>query len=101
MGVPVREVLRTKADPYTGLGLDDPPLRDDALIDALLAHPIPVNRPIVVTPLGARLCRPADSVLELLPARSEEHQSELQSLISISYSGLYVKQQRTDGALLT
>src|SRR3546814_20223571 len=69
MGVPVREVLRTKADPYTELGLDDPALGDDALIDAMLAHPILINRPIVVPPLGATLCRPADSVLALLPAR--------------------------------
>jgi len=69
MGVPVREVLRTKAEPYAELGLDDPTLGDDALIDAMLAHPILINRPIVVTPLGARLCRPADSVLELLPAK--------------------------------
>ena len=69
MGVPVRDVLRTKAEPYAELGLDDPTLGDDALIDAMLAYPILINRPIVVTPFGARLCRPADSVLELLPAK--------------------------------
>src|SRR3546814_9172697 len=63
MGVPVREVLRTKADPYNELGLDDPALGDDALIDAMLAHPILLNRAIVVTPLGAPLCRPPDSRL--------------------------------------
>src|SRR3546814_3376334 len=83
MGVPVREVLRTKADPYTELGLDDPALGDDALIDAMLAHPILINRPIVVTPLGARLCR-----------RSEEHTSELQSLMRISYAVFCLKKKK-------
>ena len=67
MGVPVREVLRTKAEPYAELGLDDPSLDDDALIDAMLEHPILINRPIVVSPLGTRLCRPAERVLDLLP----------------------------------
>ena len=67
MGVPVRDVLRTKADPYAELGLDDPSLGDDALIDAMIAHPVLINRPIVVSPLGTRLCRPADRVLDLLP----------------------------------
>ncbi len=69
MGVPAREVLRAKEATYEELHLDDPSLDDDALIDAMLAHPILINRPIVVTPLGARLCRPADTVLELLPAK--------------------------------
>lgn len=68
MGVPVRAVLREKAEPYAELGLDDPTLGDDALIDAMLAHPILINRPIVATPRGVRLCRPAERVLELLPA---------------------------------
>jgi arsenate reductase len=67
MGVPVRAVLRQKGTPYAELGLDDPALSDDALIDAMLAHPILINRPIVVTDKGVRLCRPAETVLDLLP----------------------------------
>lgn len=66
MGVPVRAVLREKGTPYAELGLDDPALSDDALIDAMLAHPILIQRPIVVTPLGVRMCRPSEAVLELL-----------------------------------
>ena len=68
MGIPVREALREKGTPYAELGLDDPSLSDDALIDAMLAHPILIQRPIVVTPLGAKLCRPSETVLDLLPA---------------------------------
>jgi arsenate reductase len=69
MGVPVRAVLREKGTPFHELGLDDPDLADEALIDAMLAHPILINRPIVVTSLGVRLCRPSEAVLEILPAR--------------------------------
>ncbi|SNR88597.1 MULTISPECIES: arsenate reductase (glutaredoxin) [unclassified Azospirillum] len=68
MGVPVRAVLREKGTPYAELGLDDPSLSDDALLDAMQAHPILINRPIVVTPLGVRLCRPSEQVLDILPA---------------------------------
>ena len=68
MGVPVRDVLRQKGTPYAELGLDDPELADDALLDAMMAHPILINRPIVVPPLGVRLCRPSEAVLDLLPA---------------------------------
>lgn len=67
MGVPVRDVLREKGTPYAELGLDDPTLTDDALLDAMMAHPILINRPIVVTPLGVRLCRPSEQVLDILP----------------------------------
>ena len=67
MGVPVRAVLRQKGTPYLELGLDDPALGDDALLDAMVAHPILINRPIVVTPVGVRLCRPSETVLEILP----------------------------------
>jgi len=67
MGVPVREAMRTKEARYTELGLGDPALGDEALIDAMLAHPILINRPIVVTPLGTRLCRPSEAVLDVLP----------------------------------
>ena len=67
MGVPVRDVLRQKGTPYAELGLDDPSLTDDQLLDAMMAHPILINRPIVVTPLGVRLCRPSEAVLGILP----------------------------------
>ena len=67
MGVPVREVLRQKGTPYDELGLDDPLLTDDELIDAMLANPILINRPIVETPLGVKLCRPSEAVLDILP----------------------------------
>lgn len=67
MNVPVRDLLRSKGTPYAELGLDDPSLTDAQLIDAMLAHPALINRPIVVTPLGARLCRPSEAVLDILP----------------------------------
>jgi arsenate reductase len=68
MAMPVRDVLRRKGTPYDELGLDDPSLGDDQLIDAMMAHPILINRPIVVSPEGVKLCRPAEKVLDLLPA---------------------------------
>ena len=68
MGSGVRALLRRKGTPYDELGLDDPTLTDDALIDCMVAHPILMNRPVVVTPLGTRLCRPSEAVLDLLPA---------------------------------
>ena len=67
MGVPVRDVLRRKGTPFDDLGLGDPSLTDDRLLDAMMAHPILINRPIVVTPLGVRLCRPSEAVLDILP----------------------------------
>lgn len=67
MGVPVRQVLRRKGTPYAELGLEDPKWSDDQLLDFMMAHPILINRPIVVTPQGVKLCRPSDVVLELLP----------------------------------
>ena len=67
MGIPVRDLLRRKGTPYDELGLDDPKWTDDALIDRMLEHPILINRPIVVTPLGVRLCRPSEAVLDILP----------------------------------
>ena len=66
MGVPVRSVLREKGTPFTELGLADESLSDDALLDAMVAHPILINRPIVVTPRDVRLCRPSEAVLDLL-----------------------------------
>ncbi|MGG5820808.1 arsenate reductase (glutaredoxin) [Falsiroseomonas sp. HW251] len=68
MGLTLRDVLRRKGTPYDALGLDDPDLTDDALLDAIEAHPILINRPIVVTPKGVRLCRPSEVVLDLLEA---------------------------------
>ncbi len=68
MGIPVRAVLREKGTPYAELGLDDENLSEDALLDAMTAHPILINRPIVVTPLGVKLCRPSETVLDILPA---------------------------------
>jgi len=67
MGVPLRSVLREKGTPFTELGLGDPALTDDQLLDAIEAHPILLNRPIVVSPLGVKLCRPSEAVLDLLP----------------------------------
>jgi arsenate reductase (glutaredoxin) len=67
MAIPVRAVLREKGAPYTELGLGDPKWSDDELIDFMIAHPILINRPIVVTPKGVRLCRPSEKVLDLLP----------------------------------
>ena len=68
LGLPVRELLRRKGTPHDELGLDDPALTDNQLLDAMVAHPILMNRPIVVTPLGTRLCRPSEAVIEILPA---------------------------------
>ncbi len=66
-GLTVREALREKGTPYAALGLGNPALDDDALLDAMMAHPILINRPFVVTELGTRLCRPSELVLEILP----------------------------------
>ncbi|MDB5744493.1 MAG: arsenate reductase [Polaromonas sp.] len=67
MGISVREAMRHKEKLYETLGLDNPALGDDALIEAMLAHPVLINRPIVVTTLGTRLCRPSEAVLAILP----------------------------------
>ena len=67
IGMPVREVLRRKESLYQELGLDDPKWTDDRLLEVMVQHPILINRPIVVTPRGTRLCRPADRVHEILP----------------------------------
>ena len=68
IGLPVRAVMREKDTPYSALQLADPKWSDDELIDFMLAHPILINRPIVVTPLGVKLCRPSEEVLEILPS---------------------------------
>lgn len=66
MGLPVRALLRENGTPYKELGLDDPKWTDDELLDFMMAHPILINRPIVVTPKGTRLCRPSEAVIDLL-----------------------------------
>ncbi|OHV72645.1 arsenate reductase (glutaredoxin) [Ensifer sp. LCM 4579] len=67
-GLSVREAIREKGTPYAELGLGDPALSDDQLMTAMLEHPILINRPFVVTPLGTRLARPSEAVLDILPA---------------------------------
>ncbi|MFM0387613.1 arsenate reductase (glutaredoxin) [Paraburkholderia dipogonis] len=66
-GLSVRDVVRQKGTPYADLGLDDPLVSDDRLIDAMLEHPILINRPLVVTDHGVRLCRPSEVILDILP----------------------------------
>jgi arsenate reductase len=67
-GMSVREAVREKGTPFAELGLDNPATTDEVLIDAMLAQPVLINRPFVVTPLGVRLCRPSERVLDILPA---------------------------------
>lgn len=67
MQIPLRALLREKGTPYADLGLGRPDLTDDDLLDAMMAHPVLINRPIVVSPKGVRLCRPSEDVLDLLP----------------------------------
>lgn len=66
-GLTIREAIREKGTPFAELGLGDPTLTEDALLDAMLEHPILINRPFVVTPWGVRLCRPSEVVLDILP----------------------------------
>lgn len=68
-GITLRELLREKGTPYAELGLGGENLADSALIDAMMAHPVLINRPLVVSPLGVRLCRPSEAVLDILPAQ--------------------------------
>lgn len=76
MGVSVRAVLREKGTPYADLALSDTTLSDDALIDAMMEHPILINRPIVVSPKGVKLSRPSEAVLDLLPPQQGEFRKE-------------------------
>ena len=71
-GLSVRQALRQKGTPYHELKLDNPQLSDDELLDAMIAHPILIERPLVVTPKGVRLCRPSELVLDLLPPQRGE-----------------------------
>src|ERR1700742_4640108 len=76
MGISVRALLREKGTPYRELGLADKTLTDASLLDAMMAHPILINRPIVVTPAGVWLCRPSEAVLDLLPIQQREFVKE-------------------------
>ena len=76
MGISVRDLLRQKGTPYAELGLGNDGLTDDQLLDAMMAHPILINRPIVVTPHGVKLCRPSELVLDILPAQRGEFLKE-------------------------
>ncbi|MCG2668139.1 arsenate reductase (glutaredoxin) [Bradyrhizobium sp. GCM10023182] len=76
MGLSVRELLREKGTPYAELALDNADLTDNQLLDAMMAHPILINRPIVVTPKGVKLCRPSEEVLDLLPPQQGEFVKE-------------------------
>jgi len=71
-GITPRDLLREKGTPYAELGLGDSSLSDDALVDAMMAHPVLINRPLVVSPLGVKLCRPSEAVLDLLPGPQQE-----------------------------
>jgi len=76
MEISARALLREKGTPYAELGLADPALTDDQLLDAMMAHPILINRPIVVSPRGVKLCRPSEEVLDLLPPQQGEFTKE-------------------------
>lgn len=90
-GISVREALREKGTPYAELGLDDPLLTDDQLIDAMLQHPILINRPFVDTPAGARLCRPSELVLDILPAPQKGPFTKEDGEVVIDTSGKRVR----------
>src|SRR3546814_8586310 len=85
-GIAPRDLLREKGTPYADLGLGDESLDDAALVDAMMAHPILINGPLVVSPLGVKLCRP-------LVERSEEHTSDLQTLMRTSYAAACLKKK--------
>lgn len=76
MGISARALLRENGTPYAELGLADPALTDPQLLDAMMEHPILINRPIVVSPKGVRLCRPSEEVLDLLPPQQGEFVKE-------------------------
>ena len=90
-GLSVREVLRRQGTPYDELGLDAPHWSDDALIDAMLQHPILINRPLVVTPLGTRLCRPSEVVLDILPAQQQAAFTKEDGEVVVDAQGQRVK----------
>lgn len=87
MSIPVRELVREKGTPYEELGLGDPALTDDQLLDAMMQHPILINRPIVVSPLGVRLCRPSEVVLDILPQEQKGAFAKEDGQIVVDASG--------------
>jgi arsenate reductase (glutaredoxin) len=87
MGMSVRDVLRRKGTPYDDLGLDDPALTDEAFIDAMVVHPILINRPIVVTDKGVKLCRPSESVLDILPHPQRDTSPKEDGAASVDAAG--------------
>lgn len=89
-GLTVREAIREKGTPYAELGLDDVSLSDDALLDAMIATPVLINRPFVFSPKGARLCRPSEVVLDILPPVSEPFTKEDGEVV-IDASGMRVR----------
>jgi len=86
-GLGVRDAIRQKGAPYDALGLGNPALDDDVLLDAMLAHPILINRPFVQTPLGTRLCRPSEVVLEILPPMTRSFTKEDGEVIEAGQGG--------------
>lgn len=93
-GLTVRAAIREKGTPYAELGLDNPVLTDEQLLDAMLANPILINRPFVVTPLGVRLCRPSEAVLDILPLPQQGAFSKEDGEAVIDAAGKRVKDHR-------
>ena len=89
-GLTPRKLLREKGTPYAELGLGDPSLSDDALVDAMMAHPVLIDRPLVVSPLGVKLCRPSEAVLDLLPAPQQGAFSKEDGELVVDASGARV-----------
>lgn len=89
-GLAVRDVIREKGTPFAELALDDPALTDEQLLDAMLANPILINRPFVVTPLGVRLCRPSEAVLDILPFPQKGPFSKEDGEVVINAAGMRV-----------
>ncbi len=87
VGLGVRDAIRQKGTPYDALGLGNPALDDNVLLDAMLAHPILINRPFVQTPLGTRLCRPSEVVLEILPPMTRSFTKEDGEVIEAGQGG--------------
>lgn len=90
MGIPVRALVREKGTPYQELGLGDPALTDGQLLDAMMQHPILINRPIVVSPLGVKLCRPSEAVLEILPQEQKGAFVKEDGQVVVDASGRHV-----------
>ena len=90
-GITPRELLREKGTPYAELGLGEASLSDDALVDAMMAHPVLINRPLVVSPLGVKLCRPSEAVLDLLPDAQRGAFAKEDGALIIDASGARVR----------